>query len=119
MRNDYDHRDYARGYDHHSYGARGYQMGPGWGWRDRDDPNWRNGEYGGMRMRGDARHPADYGRYRFFHQQDLGGYGGFDGRYDLPEGYFDREGYYHEEGGAERQGLRPRYTPFPPRSRRR
>ena len=37
MRNDYDHRDYARGYDHHSYGVRGYQMGPGWGWRDRDE----------------------------------------------------------------------------------
>jgi hypothetical protein len=95
-------RDYGRGYDRHSFGVRGYQMDAGWGWDDdAGDPNWRNGGYQGMRMRGDGRHAA-YGRERLYRQHDLGGHGGFDGRSDLPNGWYDREGYYHEQ--YEREG---------------
>jgi len=89
--------------DRHSFGLRGYQMDAGWGWDDGGgDPNWRGGGYQGMRMEGDDRHAA-YGRERLHSQQDLGGHGGFDGRSDLPNGWYDASGYYHEQ--YERQGL--------------
>jgi|GEM_PF-1429784 len=107
-------RDYGRGYDRHSYGAAGYEMGPGWGWRGDDrDPNWRGGTYNGMRMQGSSRQAA-YGHERFLHQADLGGAGGFDGRYDLPEGRYDAEGLYHEQWEGRTRGAVPgRWTGHP------
>jgi len=96
----------GRGYDRHSYGTAGYQMGPGWGWGDDRDPNWRGGSYHGQRMDGGSWQAA-YGRNRFDHQADLGGAGGFDGRYDLPEGFYDRNGYYHEQREGRTQGNVP------------
>jgi hypothetical protein len=54
-----------------------------------------------MRMVGGGRQ-APYGRERLYRQGDLGGHGGFDGRSDLPNGWYDREGYYHEQ--YEREG---------------
>jgi hypothetical protein len=114
MQDRYDHPEYRRGYDRHSYGPRGYEMGPGWGWQG-GDPNYRDGHYHGLRMRGDGRHVADYGRYRFFHQYDLGASGGFDGRNDLPDGWWDRRGYYHEQFERGDGRFEPRYVPAPPR----
>jgi hypothetical protein len=101
----YDSREFRGLPDaRHSYGARGYQMDAGWGWDDDGgDPNWRDGSYRGMRMQGGS-HQAQYGRERLHRQADLGGYGGFDGRSDLPNGWYDRNGYYHEQ--YEREGLR-------------
>jgi hypothetical protein len=90
---------------------RGLRMGPGWGWEDRSDPNWRGGTYHGYRMQ-PAPHRAAYGDHRLHHQYDLGGHGGFDGRYDWPDGRFDREGIYHEayeQGGGMRSAQRVRY----------
>ena len=99
----YDYREFRGPPDaRHSYGMRGYQMDAGWGWDDDGgDPNWRGGGYRGMRMEGGGRQ-APYGRERLYRQGDLGGHGGFDGRSDLPNGWYDREGYYHEQ--YEREG---------------
>lgn len=97
---------HGRGYDQHSYGMRGYEMGPGWAWTDDRDPNWRGGTYHGMRMHGDSRQAA-YGHDRFNRQADLGGAGGFDGRYDLPNGFYDGNGYYHEQWEGQTQGAVP------------
>jgi hypothetical protein len=107
----YDYRDYRGRPDaRHSFGLRGYQMDAGWGWDDDGgDPNWRGGGYQGMRMQGGGRSAA-YGRERLHHQYDLGGHGGFDGRSDLPNGWYDAHGYYHEQ--YEREGrLAPRPHP--------
>lgn len=115
-RHPYDQDHGRRGYDRHSFGQRGYQMDPGWNWDEGGDPNYRGGEYRGNRMQGDGRHIAAYGDHRFFHQADLGGYGGFDGRYDLPEGWYDADGYYRE--AYEQRGappMRGRWVPEPPR----
>ena len=90
----------------HDYGKRGYQMGPGWGWDDHADPNWSGGTYHGMRM-SPGQHQAEYGRYRLHHQYALGGHGGFDGRYDWPDGRFDREGIYHEAHEGRGAPMRP------------
>src|SRR5215212_3669573 len=89
-RHPYDHDHGRRGYDRHSFGLRGYQMDPGWGWDEGGDPNYRGGEYQGNRMRGDGRH-------------------------DLPDGWYDGRGYYPEAG--ERGGGRPqrRFVPNPRR----
>ena len=102
-RDGYDYREFRGPADaRHSFGVRGYQMDAGWGWDDGGgDPNWRDGGYQGMRMEGDGRHAA-YGRERLHSQRDLGGYGGFDGRSDLPNGWYDASGYYHEQ--YEREG---------------
>jgi hypothetical protein len=99
----YDYREYRGRPDaRHSYGPRGYQMDAGWGWDDDGgDPNWRGGGYQGMRMEGGGRQAA-YGRERLYRQNDLGGHGGFDGRSDLPNGWYDGAGYYHEQ--YEREG---------------
>ncbi len=113
-RHPYDHARSPHEGDRHGYGRYGYQMDPGWGWGDDHDPNFRGGEYQGNRMRGDGRHIAAYGEHRFFRQYDLGGYGGFDGRYDLPDGWYDAEGFYHEayeQAGAPMPG---RFVPHPP-----
>lgn len=100
-------RDYGRGDDRHSYGAAGYEMGPGWGWGGDDrDPNWRGGTYHGMRMQGSSRQAA-YGQERFQRQADLGGAGGFDGRYDLPEGHYDANGFYREQWEGRTRGAVP------------
>jgi hypothetical protein len=104
---DYDpHNGYGRDYDRHSYGMRGYEMGPGWGWEDDRDPNWRGGTYHGMRMDGGSWQAA-YGQNRFYRQADLGGAGGFDGRYDLPNGFYDGNGYYHEQWEGQARGAVP------------
>jgi hypothetical protein len=111
----YDGLYRGHGYDRHSYGQGGYAMGPGWEWRSEGDPNWGPGGYRGQRMGGDGTRQAGYGHYRFQHQYDLGAYGGFDGRYDLPEGWWDRDGAYHEQ--YEHFGRGPRAFPVsePPR----
>lgn len=82
----------------YGYGHAGYKMGPGWEWDDRGaDPNWQGGGYGGMRMDlGPRQDRPAYGWHREQHQADLGGHGGFDGRYDLPDGWYDADGFYHE-----------------------
>lgn len=103
-----------RGYDR-AYFPRELPMGPGWSWDDQADPNYRGGEYHGMRMHADGRHTAAYGEQRFYRQGDLGGSGGFDGRYDLPEGRFDREGYYHEAWEGHGAPPEPRWAGRPPR----
>jgi len=107
----YDYPDYRGRPDaRHSFGLRGYEMGAGWGWDDdASDPNWSAGGYRGMRMQGDARHAA-YGRERLYRQGDLGGHGGFDGRADLPNGWYDRSGFYHEQYEREGRGLPPAHT---------
>lgn len=101
--------------EEYGYGHRGYKMGPGWEWDEQSsDPNWRGGGYHGMRMSGDPYHAA-YGFYRESHEGDLGGHGGFDGRYDLADGRFDREGIYHEADQRRRHAA-PRYArDFDPR----
>jgi hypothetical protein len=114
-RHPYDRDHGRRGYDRHSYGQRGYRMEPGWGWNDSRDPNYRGGEYQGYRMDGDGRHVAAYGRERFYDQADLGAYGGFDGRYDLPDGWFDADGYYHEAYEGHGGRPHPRWVGQPPR----
>lgn len=93
--NDYRHRG-AGDHGHFDYGRRGYMMDPGYGWDDGGrDPNYAGGTYHGMRM-SPGPYQAAYGRYRLNHQVALGGHGGFDGRHDLPNGRFDRDGIYHE-----------------------
>lgn len=69
-------------------------MGPQWGEPHSLDPNWRDGEYHGHRMR--LRPAAGaYGWHRAHHAYDLGGHGGFDGLYDEGPGWYDRAGQYH------------------------
>jgi len=106
-----DYREYRGRPDaRHSFGVRGYQMDAGWGWDDDGgDPNWRGGGYQGMRMEGSGRQ-APYGRERLYHQHDLGGHGGFDGRSDLPNGWYDAAGYYHEQYEREGRRLPPAHS---------
>lgn len=78
---------------YHDPYLREYPMGPEWGRPHPLDPNWRDGEYHGMRMEYSHRHGA-YGFHRRTHEDDLLGYGGFDGLYDEGPGAFDREGMY-------------------------
>ena len=49
------------------------------------DPNYQGGYYG-QRMHA-GRGQAAYGDYRFHHRRELGGNGGFAGRYDREYGY--------------------------------
>ena len=100
-------RDFRHGRDFDSH-PRGMWMGPGWNHDHDSDPNFRGGEYHGMRMGSTPGYQAAYGRQRMHSAGDLGGYGGYDGRYDLPEGVYDREGYYHERD-APRMARGPRY----------
>ncbi len=71
----------------------GYPMGPEWGRPHHLDPNWRDGEYHGMRMQRDHEHGA-YGFHRQMHERDLQGYGGFDGIYDEGPGGYRADGIY-------------------------
>jgi hypothetical protein len=71
----------------------GYPMGPEWGRPHHLDPNWRDGEYHGMRMRRDHEHGA-YGFLRQMHEGDLQGHGGFDGIYDEGPGGYGADGIY-------------------------
>lgn len=77
--------------DHDPY-KRGYPMAPEWG-RPSLDPNWKDGEYHGLRMRYDHRQAA-YGFHRQSREADLQGYGGFDGIYDEGPGTYDRAGVF-------------------------
>ena len=72
---------------------RGYPMGPEWGRPHPMDPNWSDGEYHGNRMDGSHRQGA-YGAHRQVREQDLQGYGGFDGIYDEGPGTYNREGQF-------------------------
>jgi hypothetical protein len=83
---------------------------PDWGRAHPDDPNWRDGRYHGMRTGGDA-WQAPYGRYRMAHRGDLGGWGGYPGRYDRPPGGFDDAGLLGMAGrrAADRLPRRPDY----------
>jgi hypothetical protein len=76
-------------------GRRQLPMRPGWGEPQPQDPNWHDGTYHGMRMELDSRRAA-YGFHRLFRAQDLGGHGGFDGRYDAGRGSFGRNGLYRD-----------------------
>lgn len=71
------------------------ELKPEWGQPHPSDPNWADGHYHGNRMRGNEQQAA-YGLHRLHHQRDLGGSGGFDGRYDEGQGWFDRGGLYHD-----------------------
>lgn len=91
---------------------RGFSMRPRRG-PSRLDPNYRDGEYYGERF--DAGYPgqARYGRHRMEHANDLGRYGGFDGRYDAGEGYMDEHGIFRDpfdEGAGHQAGLRHPYS---------
>jgi hypothetical protein len=68
-------------------------MTPGWGEPQPLDPNWHDGSYHGLRMRLDP-YRAAYGFHRLHRAHDLGGHGGYDGRYDAGVGEFDRQGLY-------------------------
>jgi hypothetical protein len=80
-------------------------MRPEWGRPHPSDPNWADGEYHGMRMRGDDRSAA-YGLNRLNSREDLGGWGGYDGRYDSEPGTFDLEGIYHDDFHGQGRGFR-------------
>ncbi|HEU0014296.1 MAG TPA: hypothetical protein VFQ45_11465 [Longimicrobium sp.] len=80
---------------------RGYEMGPQWGRPHPLDPNWSDGDYHGQRMGWDHRQGA-YGFLRQHREHDLGGHGGFDGRYDEPEGRYGRDGLWRHPMDAGR-----------------
>lgn len=58
---------------------RGFSMRPQSVRGDSLDPNYRGGEYHGMRMGGGGPGQAAYGAYRLRNAADLGGSGGFEG----------------------------------------
>ena len=60
-------------------------------------------------MEGGGRQAA-YGRERLYRQHDLGGHGGFDGRSDLPNGWYDGAGYYHEQYEREGRTIPPAHS---------
>jgi hypothetical protein len=70
--------------DYHWKSYRGFSMRPEPVRGESLDPNYRGGDYQGMRMGGGQPNQAAYGRYRLDHAGDLGGNGGF-------QGYEDRE----------------------------
>ena len=67
------------------------------------DPNFRGGEYGGMPYHVEPGQ-APYGSWRWHHRQDLGGSGGFPGRYD-------REFHGAEHAGGHARGRGPGRSP--------
>jgi hypothetical protein len=79
----YDGGDY--GYDRAEYGRSGMRrelsLSPRYPGGQSADPNYRNGEYGGMRMQPGTPGQSSYGWYRATHARDLGNAGGFEGRY--------------------------------------
>ncbi|HEX2191044.1 MAG TPA: hypothetical protein VHG51_19200 [Longimicrobiaceae bacterium] len=106
----YEDDDYWR-----SYG--GFSLRPEPVRGDSLDPNYRGGEYRGMRMEQGYPDQAAYGRYRAHHAGDLGGQGGYDGIGDVdwrrrPDGTYEPvRGYDRTYRGApgryERQGFDP------------
>jgi hypothetical protein len=76
-------------------GRRQLPMRPGWGEPQPQDPNWHDGTYHGMRMELDPTRAA-YGFHRLHRAHDLGGHGGYDGRYDAGRGSFGRNGLYRD-----------------------
>lgn len=65
--------------DFHWRSYRGFSMRPEPVRGESLDPNYRGGDYRGMRMGGGQPNQAAYGRYRLDHAADLGGSGGFPG----------------------------------------
>lgn len=110
--------------DYHWRSHRGFSMRPEPVRGDSLDPNYRGGEYRGMRMgEGYDDHAAygdqaEYGRYRLDHARDLGGQGGYGGighrewrRRPDTGTYEPVRGYDRPYGGGpdryERQGFEP------------
>ncbi|HEU0079690.1 MAG TPA: hypothetical protein VFQ76_18675 [Longimicrobiaceae bacterium] len=79
--------------DYHRRSYRGFSMRPEPARGDSLDPNYRGGEYRGMRMEGGQPEQAAYGRWRLDHARDLGGSGGF-------QGYEDREWRLRRDTGT-------------------
>jgi hypothetical protein len=77
------------------------------------DPNYHDGEYHGERFDAGYEGQAPYGRHRMWRANDLGRYGGFDGRYDAGEGWVDEDGIWHdpfdERGTGREAGVRRPY----------
>lgn len=84
---------------------------PDWGRPHPDDPNWRDGQYHGLRSGGGPWQGA-YGRQREASREDLGGWGGVQGRYRRPMGGFGRDGLlgYEERRRALRDPVSPAET---------
>ena len=92
-------------YDHPYRGREQYErsvLRPDWGRPHPGDPNWLDGHYHGLRSDG-GRWQGSYDRYRRYHADDLGGWGGYDGRYSRPMGGFRRDGLL---GYDDRRGWR-------------
>ncbi len=89
--------------DYHWRSYRGFSMRPEPVRGESLDPNYRGGDYQGMRMAGGQPNQAAYGRYRLDHAGDLGGNGGF-------QGYEDREWRLRPDTGT--------YEPVPGRVQR-
>ncbi len=88
--------------DYHRRSYRGFSMRPEPVRESSLDPNYRGGDYRGMRMEGGRPEQAAYGRWRLDHARDLGGSGGF-------RGYEDREWRLRRDTGT--------YEPVPGRGR--
>jgi len=99
-----DYRDMYRGFPMHPMRR-----------PDSMDPNHRGGEYRGVRMESGYEGQAAYGRHRYWHAGDLGGYGGFDGRYDAGPGWVDDDGVFRdpfdERGEGREGGVHHAYRP--------
>ncbi|HEX8430404.1 MAG TPA: hypothetical protein VF625_03920 [Longimicrobium sp.] len=87
----------------HTHPRRELPMGPQFGRPHPADPNWADGNYHGNREAGGAGQAA-YGHYRREHVTDLGGSGGFDGRYAEGRGYYDRDGIFRQQFDARPHG---------------
>lgn len=93
---------------------RGFSMRPYRG-EGRLDPNYHDGEYFGERLDAGYEGQAAYGRHRLRHAGDLGGFGGFSGRYDAGRGYMDEDGVFQDPFDAREEaragGVRHPYHP--------
>jgi hypothetical protein len=105
-------RDHGYGNDYRQvrrepgFSQRGISPSPHWEPGGTLDPNYRGGEYQGMRMRPGMPGQGAYGWYRASHARDLGADGGWEGRYGERYGHgqgrFDRGGIYREDFERER-----------------
>lgn len=106
--------------DHRWRSYRGFSMRPERMEGESLDPNYRGGEYQGMRMDKGYAGQAAYGRYRQDHARDLGEYGGYRGM-QPPQEYNPRDGTYRRgmPRGYDRQyegwGRWQGYDPTPQR----
>jgi len=82
---------------HSRHGFERAVLRPDWGRPHPSDPNWRDGWYHGMRSAG-AAWQAPYDALRRYHEEDLRGWGGYQGRYGRPVGEFRESGLLRMEG---------------------